>query len=151
MADREKLPSEVEIEAFNKQAIAKIRDAKVGPKEEYNFNAILPKATDNPSVYQAKLKASKMYLQNLENKPLKELKGSAVSENEMKRFKNSMPKKAKGGMSKKQLDIAEAVAENSLLPGGTLIQLRQAAKAVKKAKGGEVVIGKGGDYIKDLL
>jgi hypothetical protein len=39
-----------------------------------------------------------------------------VSENEMKKFKNSIPKKAKGGMSKKQLDIAEAVAENSLLP-----------------------------------
>ena len=90
-------------------------------------------------------------LKKLNEKSLKELKGSAVSENEMKRFKNSIPKKAKGGMSKKQLDIAEAVAENSLLPGGTLIQLRQAAKAVKKAKGGEVVIGKGGDYIKDLL
>jgi hypothetical protein len=69
----------------------------------------------------------------------------------MKRFKNSIPKKAKGGVSKKQLDILEAVAENSLFPGGTLIQLRQAAKAVKKAKGGEIVIGKGGDYIKDLL
>ena len=90
-------------------------------------------------------------LKKLNEKSLKELKGSAVSENEMKKFKNSIPKKAKGGMSKKQLDIAEAVAENSLLPGGTLIQLRQAAKAVKKSKGGEVVIGKGRDYIKDLL
>ena len=90
-------------------------------------------------------------LKKLNEKSLKELKGSAVSENEMKKFKNSIPKKAKGGMSKKQLDIAEAVAENSLLPGGTLIQLRQAAKAVKKSKGGEVVIGKGADYIKDLL
>jgi hypothetical protein len=112
MADIEKLPSEVETEAFRKQSIAKIRDAKVGPKEELDFDAILPKAKDKPSVYQAKLKASKMYLQNLENKSLKELKGSAVSENEMKRIKNSMP---------------------------------------KKAKGGEIVIGKGRDYIKDLL
>ena len=90
-------------------------------------------------------------LKKLKEKSLKELSGAAVTEDEMKRFKNSIPKKAKGGMSKKQLDITEAVAENSLLPGGTLIQLRQAAKAVKKAKGGEVVIGKGGDYIKDLL
>ena len=89
-------------------------------------------------------------LKKLNEKSLKELKGSAVSENEMKKFKNSIPKKAKGGMSKKQLDIAEAVAENSLLPGGTLIQLRQAAKAVKKSKGG-FIIGKGADYIKDLL
>jgi hypothetical protein len=83
-----------------------------------------------------------------------QISGAAVTEDEMKRFKNSIPKKAKGGVSKKQLDILEAVAENSLFPGGTLIQLRQAAKAakaVKKAKGGEIVIGKGGDYIKDLL
>ena len=90
-------------------------------------------------------------LKKLKEKSLKELSGAAVTENERKRLDNIIPKKAKGGMSKKQLDIAEAVAENSLLPGGTLIQLRQAAKAVKKAKGGEVVIGKGGDYIKDLL
>jgi hypothetical protein len=61
----------------------------------------------------------------------------------MKRFRNSIPKKAKGGMSKKQLDIAEAVAEKSFFP--------KAEKPVKKAKGGEVVIGKGADYIKDLL
>jgi len=90
-------------------------------------------------------------LKKLKDKSLKELSGAAVTEDEMKRIKNSIPKKAKGGMSKKQLDIAEAVAENPLLPGKMFIQLRQAGKAVKKAKGGEVVIGKGGDYIKDLL
>ena len=82
-------------------------------------------------------------LKKLNEKSLKELKGSAVSENEMKKFKNSIPKKAKGGMSKKQLDIAEAVAEKSFFP--------KAEKPVKKAKGVEVVIGKGADYIKDLL
>jgi hypothetical protein len=87
----------------------------------------------------------------LEESMKTQISGAAVTENERKRLDNIIPKKAKGGMTKKQLDIAEAVAENPLFPGGTLIQLRQAAKAVKKAKGGEVVIGKGGDYIKDLL
>ena len=82
-------------------------------------------------------------LKKLKDKSLKELSGAAVTEDEMKRFKNSIPKKAKGGMSKKQLDIAEAVAEKSFFP--------KAEKPVKKAKGGEVVIGKGADYIKDLL
>jgi hypothetical protein len=118
------------------------------------------KAADGAAVSRENMKDLKLYkkvpqhkedvLKKLNENSLKELKGSAVSENEMKRFKNSIPKKAKGGMSKKQLDIAEAVAENSLLPGGTLIQLRQAAKAVKKSKGG-FIIGKGADYIKDLL
>jgi hypothetical protein len=82
-------------------------------------------------------------LKKLKDKSLKELSGAAVTEDEMKRFRNSIPKKAKGGMSKKQLDIAEAVAEKSFFP--------KAEKPVKKAKGGEVVIGKGADYIKDLL
>ena len=90
-------------------------------------------------------------IKRLEESMKTQISGAAVTENEMKRIKNSIPKKAKGGMSKKQLDIAEAVAENPLLPGKMFIQLRQAGKAVKKAKGGEIVIGKGRDYIKDLL
>tara|TARA_R110000868_G_scaffold366728_1_gene629637 strand:+ start:43 stop:462 length:420 start_codon:yes stop_codon:yes gene_type:complete len=76
--------------------------------------------------------------------------GAAVSENEMKRFKNILGKK-KGGISKRQLQIAEDVAESPIFTDKTLIQLRQAAKAVKKSKGGEIVMGKGADYIKDLL
>jgi len=91
----------------------------------------------------------KVYKQR--EKMLKELSGATIPEAERLRLENSIPKKAKGGMSKKQLDVAEDVAESPLFPGKTFIQLRQAAKAVKKAKGGEVVIGKGGDYIKDLL
>ena len=43
---------------------------------------------------------------------IKKISGAAVTEDEMKRFRNSIP---------------------------------------KKAKGGEIVIGKGADYIKDLL
>ena len=59
---------EAETETFRKQAISAIRGAQVGPKEEDSFNAILPKVTDTPSVYKKKLKASKIYLQNLENR-----------------------------------------------------------------------------------
>jgi len=77
--------------------------------------------------------------------------GAAVTENERKRLDNIIPKKAKGGITKKQLDILEAITEKSLFPGGTLKQRELDLKAVKKAKGGEIVIGKGRDYIKDLL
>jgi hypothetical protein len=59
---------EAETETFRKQAISAIRGAQVGPKEEDSFNAILPKVTDTPSVYQKKLKAAKTYLQNLESR-----------------------------------------------------------------------------------
>jgi hypothetical protein len=90
-------------------------------------------------------------IKKLAKEYLQDISGATVPAAERRRLEESIPKQKKGGMTKKQLDITEAVAENSLLPGGTLIQLRQAAKAVKKAKGGEVVIGKGGDYIKDLL
>ena len=66
--------------------------------------------------------------------------GAAVSENEMKRFKNILGKK-KGGISKRQLQIAEDVAESPIF----------SEKVNKKSKGGEIVMGKGSDYIKDLL
>jgi hypothetical protein len=71
---------------------------------------------------------------------LKQISGAAVSENEMERLKNIKGNK-KGGMSKKQLDVTENVASNPIFP----------EKINKKAKGGEIVIGKGRDYIKDLL
>ena len=79
-------------------------------------------------------------LKKLKDKSLKELSGAAVSENEMKRFKNILGKK-KGGISKRQLQIAEDVAESPIF----------SEKVNKKAKGGEIVMGKGADYIKDLL
>jgi len=59
---------QAETASFTKQAISAIRGAQVGPKEEASFDEILPKVTDTPSVYQKKLKASKIYLQNLESR-----------------------------------------------------------------------------------
>jgi hypothetical protein len=71
----------------------------------------------------------------LEESMKTQISGAAVTENERKRLDNIIPKKAKGGMTKKQLDIAEAVAENPLLyQVDRWIQLLQAAKAVKKLK-----------------
>jgi len=61
---------------------------------------------------------------------LQDISGATVPAAERRRLEESIPKQKKGGMTKKQLDIAEAVAENPLFP------VRQAAKDVKKAKGG---------------
>ena len=151
-----------ETETFRKQSIAKLRDAQVGPKEELDFYDILPKANDKPSVYQAKLKASKMYLQNLENKSSKKLSGSAVTEKEYEDLKKGMKK---GGMTKGQKKIRTVMREFKAKKlksssGQKVTNPKQAiaialseagqSKKMKKAKGGSFIT-KGGDYIKDLL
>ena len=129
---------------------AAVKGSMAGAIGEAAGAAVSEREYERLKALQEGASAKEDVLKKLKEKSLKELWGAAVTEDEMKRFKNSIPKKAKGGVSKKQLDILEAVAENSLFPGGTLIQLRQAAKAVKKSKGG-FIIGKGADYIKDLL
>lgn len=52
-------------ESFRKNAIAAMRGAQVGPKEEATFDAIMPSITDSPAVYKQKLAAAKQYLTDL--------------------------------------------------------------------------------------
>jgi hypothetical protein len=52
-------------ESFRKNAIAAMRGAQVGPKEEATFDAIMPSITDSPAVYKQKLAASKQYIMDL--------------------------------------------------------------------------------------
>lgn len=54
-----------EQETFRKNAIAALRGAQVGPKEEATFDSIFPSITDAPAVYKQKLAASKQYLSDL--------------------------------------------------------------------------------------
>jgi len=52
-------------ESFRKNAIAAMRGAQVGPKEEATFDAIMPSITDAPAVYKQKLAAAEQYLKDL--------------------------------------------------------------------------------------
>jgi hypothetical protein len=86
---------------------------------------------------------TKAEMAKLKNEYLKKTSGVAVTESELNNLEKSIREMGSKASSIPGVGGA-AVSENEM-------ERLKNEKVIKKSKGGEIVMGKGADYIKDLL